>query len=90
MDILKKLTKIADDLDQKGLHKEADKIDKILKESGVIDWVKEFFMGKKTPECTCNCESCTYAKSAYNRPAIALKYHMQCEQDCQIKAAAKQ
>lgn len=87
MDILNKLSKIADDLDQKGLYKEADKIDEIIKDSGIGDWVKEFFMGKKVPECNCNCDSCQYAQSAYNRPAVALKYHMQCEQGCPIKAA---
>lgn len=87
MNIFEKLAKVADNLDKRGLHKEADKIDVILKQSGITDWLQEFFMGKKMPKCDCSCESCQYAQSAYNRPTIALKHHMKCEQNCPIKAA---
>lgn len=87
MNIIQRLANLANTLDEKGLYKEADKIDDILKESGISDWLKEFFMGEKAPDCSCNCESCQYARSAYNRPAIAMKHHMKCTQGCPIKAA---
>lgn len=45
--MLKELVKLANVLDQKGLHREADYLDKIIKESGMLDTLKGLFKPEK-------------------------------------------
>jgi hypothetical protein len=80
MKLLEKLAELADELDKMGHHGEADEIDTLLKDSGLIEWLR----GKARPTCTCNCDVCK-AGQARSGPH-ALEYHNQCQTGkCEIK-----
>lgn len=46
--MLKDLVRLANHLDSKGLVKEADYLDRIIKSAGVIDWLKSFLPNEKS------------------------------------------
>jgi hypothetical protein len=83
--LFKKLADLANKLDTRGLREEADQIDAILKDAGLMDWLTP----KQGPACTCECDQCEYGRSAATRPQIAITHHNQCGTGkCEIKAAA--
>jgi hypothetical protein len=78
--LFKKLADLANELDKRGYTKEADEIDAILKDAGLLDWLS----GKKPTQCTCNCDNCIAGK-ARGGPH-ALEYHQACETGkCEVK-----
>lgn len=74
--LLKKLKKLANKLDEYGYTKEASEVDQLLKK------IVAFF---ETPNCTCRCEECEYAKNLIGRPA-SKDHHKNCVTgQCEIK-----
>jgi hypothetical protein len=84
--MIKELIELADRLDEAGYHKEAEQVDALIKQAGLGDMVKEWFMGKPMPKCTCECEDCAYARDAVGRPQLQLQHHKKCSTgDCEVK-----
>ena len=74
--MLKELVKLANNLDSKGLHKEADYLDKIIKEAGMFDPIKGLFKSKEEKE-----ELKAELSTLKNEYAKLPKYHMRTDEE---------
>jgi len=68
--LFKKLTKLANELDQRGYTKEADIVDNIIYHINIA----------AAPKCTCSCPVCKYGRDLgdMGRAQAALNNHKQC------------